>query len=76
LTAVILVVAYDYLYRRVDFLAVMVAALGVDATVRVAGALSQNSTALLDRMAMVAGLGVILALRLDLAQGPAGRHRS
>jgi hypothetical protein len=63
LTAVILVIAYDYLYRRVDFLAVMVAALGADATVRVAGALSQNSTSFhASGWRMVTGLGVLLAV--------------
>jgi hypothetical protein len=61
LTAVILVIAYDYLYRRVDFLAVMVAALGADAVVRAAGALSQNSAALhASGWRMGTGLGLLL----------------
>ena len=74
LTAVLLVIAYDYLYRRVDFLAVMVAALGADATVRVAGALSQNTTSLhASGWRMVAGLGVLLAVAAWVSRSRAGR---
>jgi serine phosphatase RsbU (regulator of sigma subunit) len=68
LTALILVVAYDYLYRRVDFLAVMIASLGADATVRVAGVLSQDSAGLhASGWRMVTGLGVVLALAIWIA---------
>jgi serine phosphatase RsbU (regulator of sigma subunit) len=68
LTALILATTYYYLYRRVDFLAVMIAALGADAAVRAAAALSQSSSSLhATGWRMVAAMGVLLGLSIWIA---------